>query len=830
MKKLILIVFALLGTMIVAEAQRKPITESNYELPARFTPDKMRSMVFSTNVDPHFLKNSQKFWYVWQTSAGRNWWLVDPMKATKTKLFDPVKLAAQLTPMVGDPFDALHLPIANIRFNDAGTGFTFQVTSTADMTKAEAEMFKERQTRLEIEPEKKVDQKKKIFYFSYDIASGQATELKDYEQPKGDPSWAVVSPDRRIAIFAREYDLYWMTLADMEKAKKNEKDSTIIEHRFTTDAEQYFPWGGSSYSTKSDKVVKERGTRKSVDMMWSPDGTRFAILRSDQRKVGDLWVINNTTTPRPVLETYKYDMPGDSLMPQYHLYIFDTTKLNAPREVNISAYKDQLVSLYAKPRLKATRDDLIRPATQWLGTASTLYFTRQGRDMKRIDICALDVKTLEVKAVVQEKMNVSMETRTPWLAAAGSELVHWSERSGWAGLYLYSTDGKLKNTIVEGDFHVEDVLGLDEASRTLYFTAMGFNKNEDPYYAHTFSVKLDGSALRQLDATDFEHSVALGDDNRYFVDNFSRVNTTPASWLYDNTGRKVMELEKADLSLLFAAGYKFPEIFKFKAADGQTDLYGVMYRPFDFDSTRVYPIIEYVYPGPQTEANNSAFSARMDRTDRLAQFGFVVITLGNRGGDPRRSMRYHTYGYGNLRDYGLADKKTAIEQLANKYPWIDRSKVGIHGHSGGGFMSTAAILVYPDFFKVAVSCAGNHQNNIYNSWWSEKHHGITEKVSDKGDTTFVYDIAKNADVAGDLKGRLLLVTGDIDDNVHPANTMTVVKALIKNNKRFDMLVLPGQRHGFGDMQEYFFWRMGDYFSEHLIGDRERTVDIPQMSK
>lgn len=230
----------------------------------------------------------------------------------------------------------------------------------------------------------------------------------------------------------------------------------------------------------------------------------------------------------------------------------------------------------------------------------------------------------------------------------------------------------------------------------------------------------------------------MNDAGRYFVNNYSRVNTVPKSTLYDNNGNKVMELETADLSLLMASGYKFPEPFKVKADDGVTDLYGVMYKPFNFDPTKKYPVIEYVYPGPQTEAVNKSFGRSMDRTDRLAQLGYVVVTVGNRGGHPARSKWYHTYGYGNLRDYGLADKKATIEQLADKYSYIDIDKVGITGHSGGGFMSTAAMLVYPDFFKVAVSNAGNHDNAIYNRWWSEKHHGVKETVSLKGDTSFKY--------------------------------------------------------------------------------------------
>ena len=300
--------------------------------------------------------------------------------------------------------------------------------------------------------------------------------------------------------------------------------------------------------------------------------------------------------------------------------------------------------------------------------------------------------------------------------------------------------------------------------------------------------------------------------------------------LYDNNGRKILDLETADLSRLFAAGYKFPEIFKAKADDGITDIYGVMYKPFDFDSTKKYPLIEYVYPGPQTEANNSSFSKSFDRTDRLAQFGFIVITLGNRGGHPSRSKWYHNYGYGNLRDYGLADKKVVAQQLAAIHPYIDIDKVGIHGHSGGGFMSAAAMLMYPDFFKVAVSNAGNHENNIYNRWWSEKHHGVLEEITAKGDTVFKYSIPTNSQVAKNLKGKILLTTGEIDNNVHPANTMRLVNALIRANKRFDLLVLPTQRHGYGDMSEYFFWRMGDYFCEFLIGDSRRDeTDIKEMS-
>ena len=428
-------------------------------------------------------------------------------------------------------------------------------------------------------------------------------------------------------------------------------------------------------------------------------------------------------------------------------------------------------------------------------------------------------------------MNTYVEIRRPGLVNDGKELIEWSERDGWAHFYLYDEKGKLKNQITSGSFHCEDIVGIDEKRRILYFSANGREPGEDPYYLHLYKVNLDGSGLSLLDPGDFDHATDMNDDQQFFVDNFSRVNTVPRSVLYNGAGKKIMDLETADLSSLLATGYKFPQPFKVKADDGVTDLYGVLYKPFNFDSTRKYPIMEYVYPGPQTEAVNKAFGKGMDRTDRLAQLGMIVITIGNRGGNPSRSKWYHNYGYGNLRDYGLADKKAAVEQLADRYSFIDINRVGIHGHSGGGFMSTAAMLVYPDFFKVAVSSSGNHDNAIYNRWWSEKHQGVKEVISDRGDTSFVYAIEKNPELAKNLKGHLLLSTGDIDNNVHPGNTIRVANALIKANKRFDLVLLPGQRHGYGEMTEYFFWKMADYFSRYLIGDEtERPVDLEEMNR
>jgi dipeptidyl aminopeptidase/acylaminoacyl peptidase len=664
------------------------------------------------------------------------------------------------------------------------------------------------------------------------LNTAQLNELVGFTKPKRKPSWANMAPDQSKVVFGRNHNLYYMDKANYEKALANEDDSSIVETAITKDGIQNFGWHGEGGETNVD-AEKNKNKRKPVGGYWSENSKQFAIVKVDNRKVKDLWVINSIADPRPTLETYKYWMPGEKEAPVDHLMLVDMVNYTY-KEINVSLYKDQDIALWNKSAAVNARDDEFRPMI-WLGTNEQLYLARTSRDLKKIDQCVVNTITGEVKVVVAESLNTSIEIKKPELIKNGAELVEWSERDGWAHLYLYDGQGNLKNQITQGAWHVEGIISVDETKRVVYFSANGRESvnggKEDPYYMHLYKINLDGSGLQLLNAGNFDHSFSVNDNNTYFVNTASRVNTTPVSSLHSADGRKLMDLETADLRNLMATGYKFPETFKIKADDGITDLYGVMYKPYDFDSTKKYPIIEYVYPGPQTESVNKSFSKGMDRIDRLAQLGFVVVTIGNRGGHYARSKWYHNYGYGNLRDYGLADKKATVEQLADRFSFIDRNKAGIHGHSGGGFMSTAAILVYPDIFKVAVSNAGNHDNSVYNRWWSEKHHGVKENISEKSDTSFSYMIDKNQDLAKNLKGKLLLIHGEIDNNVHPANTLRVVNALIKANKRFDMLILPTQRHGFGDMNEYWFWRTADYFSKYLLGDNtERSVDIDELNK
>ena len=803
MKRILIAIMAAtcLSSAMVQAQERLP----EYLQAEKFTQDKLSTMLFSTTVDPHWFQKGNCFWYEYKTSDGTQWYVVDPSKKKQTPLFDRDELAAQLTETVRDPYDARHLPIRNLKAKEDGKTFTFEVTSTKEVKNEKGKMEKE------------------VFHFSYDWPTRTLTHLKDKEKEPKRLSWGSISPDKKTVVYAKDLNLYRMSYEDYQKARKDENDSTIVEIQLTTDGVKDFGYGMPYKTVNTDTLLN--GKRRAVYGMWSPDSRHFATILVDEREVKDLWVINVMSKPRPTLETYKYQMPGEKEAPVEHLYIFDMQD-NSRKEINTSAYKDQTLGIETRPLMQRQRD-MEERSTVWLGDNERFFLTRSSRDLYRIDVCSYTVGQDTLVPVIEERMNTYQETRSLKALGNGKELIHWSERDGWAHLYLYDDQGNLKNRITKGPWHVEEILKVDEKTRTVYFTANGKNADENPYYEHLYKVNLDGTGLTQITKGDFFHQVEVDDDAKFMVDNYSRIDTVPVCVLLDNTGKKVMDLQESDFSQLLANGYKFPELFKVKAADGITDLYGVMYKPFDFDSTKVYPIIDYVYPGPQVEAVYYPFTRMSVRTDRLAQAGFIVISVGQRGGHPSRSKWYHNYGYGNMRDYPLEDHKYAIEQLANRYGFIDINKVGIHGHSGGGFMTTAAMCQYPDFFKVGVSCAGNHDNTIYNRWWSETHHGVKETVSEQGDTTFVYKIGTNPEIAKNLKGHLLLVHGDIDDNVHPGNTTRVVDALIRAGKRFDMLMLPQQRHSFGDMNEYFYWRLVDYFSEHLKGRSEKSVDIPK---
>ena len=695
-----------LALSLTATAQQHPahaprkVTKAHYEQAARFSQKRIGQIVYSTHVTPRWFAGDNRFWYSYKTAAGTKYYLVDPVAGKKTEIFDMDRLAMQVTEITRDPYDAQHLPLMLELKDDKY--FQFDITSKTEKKDTSAKAKGKGPQFVK-------------YRFYYDIATRKLTWDTD-EHPRKYPGWANVSPDGTKGVYVKNHHLYLMDSTSLRKAAKDEKDSTLVEIALTKDGTAEFSWNGDNYAGDNETDSTKRAF---APVSWAPDSKKFATFRWDMSKVKPLWVINSVTEPRPKLETYHYQLPGEP-GPTPYLYVKDTE--GKAQAVKVIAFKDQESGLLDAPRTAKDAYNEFR-GSKWMGDDTHFWLVRQSRDLKCLDLCRVDVGSDSTKTVVSERMNTYVEYRSPRFLKDGS-FVGWSERNGWANLYLYGPDGTLKRNLTEGAFHVDDVLAVGDGY--LLVGACGVDKRENPYQMHTFRVPLAGGAMQQLDMPDMDVKAIASDDAKFFVANYSRVDYKPASALVSAAGRRT-ELEEADFRELFAAGYKFPERFKVKAADGVTDHYGAIYKPFDFDSTTVYALADYVYPGPQVEANNVSWSSGMTRIDRLAQIGMIVITVGNRGGHPDRSKWYHNYGYGNLRDYGLEDQKYSIQQLAARHPYIDLDRVGIHGHSGGGFMSTAAILQDNDFFKAAVSCAGNHDNRIYNRWWSEQHHGVAEK-------------------------------------------------------------------------------------------------------
>ncbi|MFO0841428.1 MAG: prolyl oligopeptidase family serine peptidase [Gemmataceae bacterium] len=820
-------------------------------------------MTYSEQVTPSWIGKTDVFWYSYRTSAGTRFWKVDPAKKSKDPLFNHEKLGSLLAELSRKPVDAAQLPLTRGQVNGDGSKFTFVAMEMQYEYDLKGEKLvskgkapaggrfgdgfpfgggkgkgkrggdaeaQEREQQKE-QKEEKEDEKK------------DDKDMDDTDKSKGPPAGPVgrttraASPDKKSVLLTKGHNLY---LAEAGK----EKDAVALSKDGTEDygffLSQGFGMGGGGgrgrgFGPPGATPTLQRATT------WAKDSNHFFTYRQDKRGVQELFVINSLATPRPTLEKYPYPMPGEDAIRKTELHV-GSREAKALRRV-APKWRDE------------SYQDL-----HWGKGPNELRFVRRDRLLRNLELCSLNIDTGECKALLSEGFeNAHLEYQPPRYLDETSELIWWSERTGWAHFYLYDRDGKPKNAITSGQFRASRIVHLDEKERRMWFLGNARERGENVYYQHLYSVKLDGSDLRLHDPGDANHLSALSPTRKFLVDNASRIDKAPESCVRDAAGAKVMDLERADLSRLQEYGWRLPETFSVKAADGVTDLFGNMWKPFDFNPNRKYPIIAYVYPGPQQEGVTHTFSA-FSSNMQLAQLGFVVIAVGHRGGAPTRSKAYASYGYFNLRDYGLEDKKSAIEQLAARHPWIDLGKVGIFGHSGGGFMSAAALLQKPynEFFKAAVASAGNHDNNIYNNSWSERYHGLKEvpikeeaKQADKAKlaagekekakeatpaappvpplpkSKFEIKVPTNAELAANLKGRLLLVHGELDNNVHPANTMRLVDALIKANKRFDMLLLPATRHGFGSYQAYFQQRMWEFFAEHLIGDRRMGADLTE---
>ena len=595
---------------------------------------------------------------------------------------------------------------------------------------------------------------------------------------------AVMSPDGTKAAFIRDWNLWVRDVASGQ------------ERQLTKDGEKDFGYATDNAGwASSDRAI----------LLWSPDSKKIATQQQDERKVGDMFLVE-TKVGHPTLKAWKYPLPGDSVVAMLHRVIIDVA--------SGSVVRLQLAPEYHRA---TTGDNISMNDYNWSPDGSKLALVSTGRDHKNAILRVADAATGAVRTVFEEKVETQYESRTGWRVLwPTNEVIWYSQRDDWGQLYLYDLNtGQLKRKITSGAGPVTQIARVDEKTRTIWYAANGREAGQDPYFSHFYRIGLDGGAHVALTPDDGTHEMQLSPDGKYLVDTYSKPDVAPVVTLRDADGKLVMPLEKADISRLVASGWKPPIPIKVKAADGQTDLYGMMFVPTNLDPNKKYPIINNAYPGPQSGSVGArSFTAARGDKQALAELGFVVVSIDGRG-TPGRSKSFHDYYYGKMgRDNTVPDQVAAMKDLAKRYPYIDIDKAAMWGHSGGGFITADAMFRFPDFFKVGIAESGNHDQRQYEDDWGERYQGLLVRNADGTDS---YDIEANQSQAKNLKGHLLLAHGTMDNNVPPYNTLLVADALIKANKDFDLLMLPNQPHGYGNMSNYMMRRRWDYFVRYLLG-------------
>jgi len=593
----------------------------------------------------------------------------------------------------------------------------------------------------------------------------------------------VLSPDGKKAILIKDYNLF---VKDVATGKLTQ---------LTTDGIKDYGYATDNAGWKhSDAPI----------LRWSPDSKRIATFQQDQRNSKDMYLVT-TNVGAPVLKAWKYPLPGDKQIATIRRVVIDVenakmVSLNIPADQHRATLSDDISS-------SGTFDDI-----DWKADGTEMAFLSTSRDHKNEKFRIANTTTGAVREVFEETVKTQYESgqgAINWRYLPGSkEIIWYSERDNWGHLYLYdATNGKLKNQITKGDFVVTRLIKVDEKTRTLYFMGNGREKG-NPYFSHLYKIGFDGKNLALLTPEEGNHQVAFSPSFEYFVDTYSQPDVPAVTVLRSINGKLINTLEKTDVSRLTATGWKAPTPVSVKAKDGKTDIYGLVFTPTKMDAGQKYPVIDYIYPGPQGGSVGSwSFAASRGDNQALAELGFIVVVIEGTS-NPDRSKSFHDMSYGNMAENTLPDQIAAIRQLSAKYP-IDTTKVGIWGHSGGGFATAAAMFRYPDFFKVGISESGNHDNRNYEDDWGERYNGLVENAD--------YEAQANQNYAKNLKGKLMLVHGMMDDNVPPYNTLLVVEALEKANKSFDLVIFPNSAHGYGEYSPYMTRRRWDYFVQHLLG-------------
>jgi dipeptidyl-peptidase-4 len=767
---LIVSIVALMALTVLAASAQTPwrpaaLTTADYAKAERMTASALAPLVLRACVRPTWM-TGDRFWYRVATSGDTaEYVLVNPAKKSKAPAFDAVKLAAALGKAAGKTYKPGQLTFTSLDISaDGGT-----ILFTAEGKR-----------------------------WAYDAKTGVCREDKSAAPaaaPQAGPgagfgASAAASPDGKWTAFIKNDNL-WL-----------KETGTGVEKALTTDGIKDFGYATDNAGwTRSDRPV----------LLWSPDSKTIATFQQDQRGVGEMYLVE-TKVGHPVLQAWKYPLPGDPVVTTIQRVVIH---VDGPRVVRLKMPPDQHRSTFSddiKARGGALGD------AEWSPDGRKLVFVSSSRDHKKAWVRSADPETGEVKEIFEETAATYFESAhsgSNWrYLGASNEILWFSERSGWGQLYLYdAATGRLKNAVTTGEGLVTQIVRLDEKARRLWFLAQGREKGRDPYFRHLYKVGLDGKALTLLTPDNADHEATLSPSGKYVVDAASRPDVPPTTTLRDGDGKLLLTLEKADISPLLAAGWKPCLPFTVKARDVLTDIYGLLFRPTDFDPNKKYPIVISIYPGPQSGSiGGRAFSPVRGDTQSLAELGFIVVQIDGTG-TPGRSKAFHDAYYANMGDNTLPDQVAAVKQLAAQYAWIDVDRVGIYGHSGGGYAACDALFRYPDFFKVGVSQAGNHDQRGYEDDWGEKWQGLLTK---NADGTTNYDDQANQNHAAKLKGKLLLAHGTMDGNVPPYLTLLVVDALIKANKDFDLILFPNRSHGFGG-EPYMVRRRWDYFVKHLLG-------------
>jgi dipeptidyl aminopeptidase/acylaminoacyl peptidase len=745
---------------------RGQVSRDAYARAERLLPWNAKRLVYKVRVTPNWIEKGNRFWYRNDTRNGKEFMLIDPERNTREPAFDQEKLAVALSRSAGKEYAANKLPFDSFEFRDVKRAIRFEVEKVR---------------------------------WRCELANYQCTRGETVASAEGE----LLSPDGRMAAYVEGDNLYVRRLDTGEKTA------------LTSDGVTYYNYATSPDARTTAIADKLKGQKLPPVAVWSMDSKKLLTHRLDQRQVEDFYLIQSVLPAdraRPVLHSYKYPLVGDAHQPLAELLIFDLDQKNAVR-------------IDTAPQLSPYRSPIESHEVWWSDDKERIYFLREGRGQRAMQLYVADAQTGRTRQILEEQSATYVELNLGFLASPnvrnlgrGEELVWFSERDGWAHLYLYDEKtGAVKNQITSGPWVVRDILHVDEQHRQLYFTAGGRERGRDPYYRHLYRINLDGSNLQLLTPEDGDHEIRFSPTGRYFVDTYSRIDLAPVSVLRSADGALIRKLEDADVAPLLETGWKWPERFSTKARDGVTDIYGVIFRPSSFDPARKYAVIDDIYPGPQIIRTPKAFGWPSDvfsayqefwfwHPQALAELGFIVVTIDGLG-TPFRSKAFHTAYYGKMGDAGgLEDHIAGLQQLAARYPYMDLSRVGVFGHSGGGFATARAMLAYPDFYKVGVSSAGNHDQRGYLALWGEKYEGLPAGEN--------YTEQANQLLASKLEGKLLLAWGDLDDNVHPALTIRLVDALIKANQDFDLLVMPNRHHDFLS-DPYFVRRLWDFFVRHL---------------